>query len=862
MDLKRKILVVEDNLLNREMLTEILKEQYNVLQAENGKEGLDILKKNKDSIALILLDVMMPVMDGYTFLDIVKANAELSLIPVIVMTQGSSEEDEIAALDHGATDFVPKPYRPKVILNRAESLITLRETSAMVNQFKYDRLTGLYTKEFFYQKVRERLNEDLTHEYNIVCSDIENFKLYNDTFGREAGDRLLCECASLMKTVIGKSGICCRYGADCFFILKSREEEREDREQFFGKMYSERPEKVKKVSVKWGIYEITDRTVSIEQMCDRALLAAKSVKGQYDKPFAVYDDELRNKLQREKAIADSMEAALREEQFQVYLQPKYNLSCNRMMGAEALVRWIHPEWGFMSPGEFIPLFEKNGFIPKLDLFVWEHVCAQLKAWREKGYPLPVISVNVSRADIYQLDLVDTLLEITQKYGIEPAHLHLEITESAYAENPGRIISTVKELRRLGFIVEMDDFGSGYSSLNMLSRMKIDILKLDMKFVQNETAKPEEQSILNDIISMAHKIHMSVVAEGIETRDQMKQLQAMGCDYAQGYYFSKPLPVNDFEKLWKEECSRTGNPSPDTSRNEPPKPTLLVADEDDEYREKIRQTFKDKYKIMEAPDSGSALSYISSYGKDGISALIVSMTLPGDGAEAILKTMRQNPALWDIPVLATIPNSGAAEGLRPELETDDFLCKCHPMFDLQRRVQRLLDIAALRKRESDLQDEACHDHLTELLNRRGLQRAMTSLRTEDLPLAICLFDLDDLKNINDTYGHDAGDEMLRSFAGLLRQKTRDSDIRCRYGGDEFMVIVKSINDTEAVKKKGKEICEAFRSCLAEEKLPASCSGGIVMCREDGRISESLIERADEALYRAKRENKGFCCLWEE
>lgn len=188
---KRQILVVEDNPLNREMLLEILSGQYAVLEAENGQEALDVLKAHADNIAVILLDVMMPVMDGFTFLEKIKADAELSLIPVIVMTQSDSEADEVTALAHGATDFVPKPYRPQVILHRVASIINLRETAAMVNLFQYDRLTGLYSKEFFYQKVRERLQEDPDGAYSIVCSNIENFKLFNDTFGVPAGDRLL-----------------------------------------------------------------------------------------------------------------------------------------------------------------------------------------------------------------------------------------------------------------------------------------------------------------------------------------------------------------------------------------------------------------------------------------------------------------------------------------------------------------------------------------------------------------------------------------------------------------------------------------------------------------------------------------------
>ena len=546
---KKQILIVEDNEFNRAMLSEILSHEYQVLEAENGQVALDILQQHKNSISLILLDVVMPVMDGYTFLDKVKVDDELALIPVIVMTQGDSEEDEVTALSHGATDFVPKPYRPRIILHRMANLIRLRETAALVNQFQYDRLTGLYSKEFFYRKVRESLDENPDQEYTIVCMNIENFKLYNDSFGREAGDRLLRESAASMMSWLGEDGICGRYSADRFMCLMEKNQEKSDREFFFSEVHSERSQNVDNVVVKWGVYEIIDRSVPVEQMCDRVLLAADSIKGQYNQFYAVYDDNLRGKLLREKAIADVMETALAEEQFIVYLQPKYSLSDNRMVSAEALVRWIHPEWGFMSPGEFIPLFEKNGFIPCLDRYVWEKVCVYLRDWQEKGYPVMPVSVNVSRADIYQSHLVDTLSEMVQKYGIDPSCLHLEITESAYTDNPDQIISTVEELRRLGFVIEMDDFGSGYSSLNMLSQMTLDILKLDMKFIQNELAKPAAQSILNDIISMAHRMSFRVVAEGVETKEQTERLQAVGCDYVQGYYFARPMPVKEFEALF-------------------------------------------------------------------------------------------------------------------------------------------------------------------------------------------------------------------------------------------------------------------------------------------------------------------------
>lgn len=857
---KKHILIVEDNDINRIMLGEILSEEYQVLEAENGKVALDILMEYKDKINLILLDLMMPVMDGYAFLDHVKQDEELALIPVIVMTQGDSEEDEVSALAHGATDFVPKPYRPRVILHRVASIIKLRETAAMINQFKYDRLTGMYSKEFFYQKVREILDANPDKDYTIVCSNIENFKLYNDTFGREAGDRLLKESAKGMQMYIGDEGICGRYGADRFMCMRESGQEKSDREHIFGSTSSNIEKKIENLSVKWGIYEITDRTVPVEKMCDRALLAAENIKGQYNIPSAVYDDNLRNKLLREKAITDAMEKALENGEFLVYYQPKYSLNDDRMSGAEALVRWVHPERGFMNPGEFIPLFEKNGFIPRLDKYIWEQVCIKLREWKEKGYGLLPVSVNISRADVYHLDLADTLLTITQKYGVNPELLHLEITESAYADNPNQIIATVDNLRKLGFIVEMDDFGSGYSSLNMLNQMKIDVLKLDMEFMRNEMTKPSNQSILRFVVSMAHWMNLSVVAEGVESKAQVDRLREIGCDYVQGYYFAKPMPVNEFEDLFKKQKNNSSISISRVIRRERERGKLLLVDEDAEYREKVQNTFKGQYEVLKAYDAESALECIAEAGNDAVSAVILSLALPEDGAAKLLKVIRENPVYWKIPVLATIPSGEDVDELPMMLETEDFLCKCHPQTDLRRRVERLIRVAECQQHQCVLRDEADRDYLTGLLNRRGLWTAIDYLRNEDLPLVIMLFDLDNLKEVNDTWGHEKGDKMLQVFTEILRSQTRSDDILCRYGGDEFLVILKHLNSETTAMKKGSDICRLFREQFGDENTNVSCSGGIVISGADEKPSEKLIKYADKAMYRAKQENKGGCCMW--
>lgn len=546
--MQRIILTVEDNEINRAILRETLTPEYDVLEAENGKEALDILAANADKVSLILLDVMMPVMDGYTFLDHLKNDQRLSLIPVIVMTQSDAEADEIAALSHGATDFVPKPYRPEVILHRVKSIINLRETAAMINELQYDRLTGVYNHEYFYQMVKKRLAEDPDGEYSIVCSNIDNFKLVNDTFGNKAGDELLKEIASISKLTVGDTGFCGRFGADRFLCFQKTDIEHNDRNDFGLRLDFEMSSILKSITMHWGIYEIKDRSIPVEQMCDRALLAVNSIKGKYNQLFKIYDDSLRDNLIFENTITQDLDKSLKDENFIIYYQPKYSLKDNGITGAEALIRWNHPVFGMMNPGEFIPLFEKNGHIPKLDIYVWEHVLMNMNKWRKNGIEILPVSVNVSRADMFHFDVVKVLKELTCKYKIEPEYLHLEITESAYTESSLMIVEAVDKLREAGFVVEMDDFGSGYSSLNMLSRMRLDILKLDLEFTQSETAKKEEDSILEDIIVMAHKMHLKIMAEGVENESQLQRLKKAGCDYVQGYYLAKPMCEDEYLKL--------------------------------------------------------------------------------------------------------------------------------------------------------------------------------------------------------------------------------------------------------------------------------------------------------------------------
>ncbi|MEG2000687.1 MAG: EAL domain-containing protein, partial [Evtepia sp.] len=297
-----------------------------------------------------------------------------------------------------------------------------------------------------------------------------------------------------------------------------------------------------------GMYIIDDTSIPVDEMYNRATLAAKTCKGNYVDYYAYYNESMSIALTEEQEITNDMNFALKSGQFEVYLQPQYNIHTNLPCGAEALVRWRHPQKGMMSPGDFIPIFERNGFITKLDYYVWEQVCQYLHAWISQGITPQPISVNVSRVNIYNPNLVETMIELVNRYGIEPSLLNLELTESAYTDNPIAMKKVMNRLRSHGFTMMMDDFGNGYSSLSLLKDIMIDILKIDMQFLSETEIPGRGENIIASVIRMAKWLNIPVIAEGAETSEQVDFLRSVGCDYVQGFYFARPMPVSDYEQL--------------------------------------------------------------------------------------------------------------------------------------------------------------------------------------------------------------------------------------------------------------------------------------------------------------------------
>ena len=371
---RRLVLVVEDNDINREILCSLLEDEFDVIQACDGFEGLQQLEEHYRDLALILLDLYMPNCDGFEFLRRKRQDSRYDTIPLFVCTASTTADDEISCLELGANDFVVKPYNPEIMVNRIHNMIRLRESASLVNQLSQDALTGLSSKEFFFRTVENTLKSNENIAYDMVCSDIENFKTLNDRYGEGNCDRLLHDLASALYDVMPACVAAGRTGGDMFSFLISHQER--GWERVLDSAVAQVP--FANVNVKFGIVENVDHAMATLQTCNRAMSAMETVKGLHGNSVAYFDDELHQRQLLEQAIREGMEAALDGLQFSVFFQPKYDVRAGKAGGAEALVRWSHPELGPISPGLFISIFERNGFITKLDLFVWEEACKEIK----------------------------------------------------------------------------------------------------------------------------------------------------------------------------------------------------------------------------------------------------------------------------------------------------------------------------------------------------------------------------------------------------------------------------------------------------------------------------------------------------
>ena len=555
--LKRHILIVEDEHVNQIILSTMLGEGYDLLYASDGIEALEQVKTHKDDIALVMLDLQMPQMSGMEVLKVMKEEDELKGIPVIVMT--ADQTAEVDCLKIGAIDFIPKPYpSAEIIQARVTRCIELTEKRSIIQSTERDSLTNLLNLDYFLRYVRMYDQHYHDMPMDAIVLDVNHFHMLNERYGKQYGDSVLARIGRQVRQISREvAGVACRRGADTFMIYCPHRDEYEQILDKASEGLVDDDVSANRVRLRMGVYSQVDKSLQIERRFDYAKIAANMVRSGYRKAIGIYDTEMHEaELYRERLLED-FKPSLESNNFVVYFQPKYDIRPDKpiLSSAEALVRWNHPELGMISPGVFIPLLEDNGLILDLDQFVWREAAARIRDWKDRfGYSVPV-SVNVSRIDMLTPNLKNIFKEILEEYRLNPEDLVLEITESAYTGDSDQVISTAKDLRGMGmgFRIEMDDFGTGYSSLGMLSHLPIDALKLDMSFIRSAFGENRDVRMIELIIDIADYLHVPVVAEGVETEEQYLVLKAMGCDLVQGYYFSKPVPPEEFDRFLIERA---------------------------------------------------------------------------------------------------------------------------------------------------------------------------------------------------------------------------------------------------------------------------------------------------------------------
>lgn len=420
----------------------------------------------------------------------------------------------------------------------------------------HDTLTGLFNREAFFNEVSKILKENKDNDYYLLCTDILNFKFINDIFGKEMGDRILQFEAKILTNDDVHFAASGRINGDIFAVLIDKNDFEEDEILRYTRNILNLTKNMNyKMTMQIGVYEITNKKESVVSMFDKAHIAVQSIRDSYDQIISFYDTRIMEQMINEKNIIGEFQTALDGDQFQMYIQPQISAKTNKIIGGEALVRWEHPEKGLLTPDKFVKTLEKNGSIYEMDYYIWEKAAKTLYEWNNSDDPRfsnLSISVNISTKDFYHGDLYKVFTGLVTKYGIDPKLLKLEVTETVIVKDVAIFKTVLNQLKNYGFVIEMDDFGSGYSSLNALKDFPMDVLKIDMEFLRKTENEERSAVIVELIIEMAKGIGMEVITEGVEKKNHVDFLRKAGCDIFQGYYFAKPMPLNQFMDLVDKE----------------------------------------------------------------------------------------------------------------------------------------------------------------------------------------------------------------------------------------------------------------------------------------------------------------------
>lgn len=745
-----------------------------------------------------------------------------------------------------------------------------QELSAVKNgrsdEDEKDPMMGLYRYGPFLEKAAEFLRKNPGRRFSLAAIDIEHFKLFNEWYGEAAGDRFLASIAEHLKKVEKEWDSMAGYmGGDDFAIIIPSDESVLEELQRGVKNFVKQYGGSAGFLPAFGVYEIDDRNLSISMMYDRASIALSTVKGNYINRLGRYDAGMKKKMEEDQVLLSEIQRALENHEFVFYAQPQCNMLTGRIVGLESLVRWNHPVKGVVQPGEFIPLLESNGLITNLDLYVWEMVCARLHDWIAAGHrPVP-ISVNVSRIDIYSMNVTRTMKELTARYDIDPELLQVEITESAYTEDYNMIRDVVDDLRKAGFTVFMDDFGSGYSSLNMLKDVNVDVIKIDTKFLDmDEYSQNRGRGILETIVRMARLMQLRVIAEGVEKKEQADFLKNIGCIYGQGYYYYRPLPVEKFEVLlldedkvdyrgiWKRELKElhledlvSKDVTSETILNnmlggmalyDVCKDTIELISVNQEYYRvtgcnpvDLEERRKFIMNQIHKEDRERLLQIFEEAGRN-----------PLMGAEGIVRRYRLNGEMMWLSMRVFFLRENDGHRL--------FCGSVNDVTEMKQQEERLGEL------ERGGRAAAEPEPFTGLLTRAmafPLMREWVS-RRRGQSSALVMFHFHGFQEVMEAYGQVGGQQILKNRIDKLKNFFREEDIICSAGDDTILVLCKNIGEND-MRRKLAYLMKDMKSELVIDLtgIDVSVDAEFVMAADGKTDFDDLYGRVEKTLKETPR-----------
>ncbi len=776
-----------------------------------------------------------------------------------------------------------------------------------------DQLTKLSNLYSFREKAQEIVDDPGYRDRGLVIIyfDVDNFKAYNARYGFEAGDRFLQNMAKSIRKIFPEL-LVARFSDDHFAALAYPNSVEARIEDLNKRVLSYNPDS--EIGMRAGIYELEEDDTDVSIACDRARMACNSIKKDYDNIYRVYDKEIGNRINLENYIIHHISDAVLKGYIQVYYQPVVRVISGKVCGFEALARWIDPENGFLMPGDFIPVLEDAHLIYKLDAYVIRQVCEDIRYYIDLGMKPHPVSINLSRADFLQRDMYRIVNDCVVGCHIPKSLIHVEITESALDDISDVLKGTIDKFRRGGYQVWMDDFGSGYSSLNLLKDYEFDVLKFDMKFLQGFGSKPKETAIWENVINMAEEIGIQTLAEGVETLEAWDFLKRVGCEKAQGYFFGRPMSKAEVVDYLDEAAMQHEDRQHDSEETffAQRKLTTNIKLEDQEpeseeegsYEEELYMAQSSMYTDLAARAFSSLMEYSSYSQFQKYSFFIVAnltddklmnlhLSKPrkingkayyaDDSYEKMIKDLVDNTVIgeekgnvstfFNRERLILAYHSGIS---LDELQFHRIINVktaprwTHTIYKVQEENGALIayflsfDIDDFRRSRDLVRQMAERDALTGLYNRHTAVPLIRNrlYRHQNSRAAMILMDVDDFRNINDRYGHLAGDEILRRLAARLDEVYGMDGIVCHIDQDEFLIFLESVEEFDLEKRIGLFCNNRFEVNYQGDEISFTVSCGYVIHPDQGRGYHDLYRKADTALCTAKGHGKGLAMKYDE